>query len=75
MNSCMEVNGLAERELNAFYHAVRKRFGKAEAERSAREWIGELASRAGMPRTMREWREITVEVTKRLAIRSDAIAV
>ncbi len=74
MNPCLEMNGMAERELSSFYSAVKKLFGREEAERSAREWVAEVAASAGVPRSVREWREITVNVAKRLALRVEVTA-
>ncbi|WP_148210138.1 hypothetical protein [Candidatus Korobacter versatilis] len=73
MNPCLELNGMAERELTSFYAAVKKMFGREEAERSAKEWIGEISSAARVPRSLREWREISVNVAKRVALRLETV--
>ncbi len=73
MNPCSELNGMAERELNAFYNSVKKLFGREEAERSAREWVAEVASSVRVPQSVREWREITVNVTRKMAMRVEAV--
>lgn len=63
---CAEFTTMAERELSAFFHAVRQLFGSEQAERSAEDWLHELSEVDGLPSSMREWRSITVKVLSRL---------
>ena len=80
--SCKDSNSgradfltMAERELSAFFHAVKQLFGSEQAERSAEEWLRELVEIDGLPPSPREWRLITAKVSSRLARRINAAAV
>lgn len=64
---CAKYTTLAERELSAFFYAVRQLFGSEQAERSAEDWLHELSEIDGLPSSKREWRSITAKVLSRLA--------
>ncbi len=70
---CGELAGMAKRELTAFYSAVKKSFGIAEASRSGQEWIEELTRATAMPASEREWRTITIRAAQRLARRLEKV--
>ena len=59
----------AERELSAFFNAVKQLFGREQAELSAEDWLRELAEIDGPPSSIRDWRLITVKASTRLATR------
>ena len=71
---CSELLIMAERELTAFYGAVKKLFGREAAEASAKEWMESIAGRKRLPSSTREWREITYAVMQRLAERVELCA-
>lgn len=71
---CVDFMTTAERELSAFFNAVRQTFGLEQAERSAEEWLTELSEIEGLPSSTREWRRITAKVLSRLASRVKAPA-
>jgi hypothetical protein len=62
----------AERELSAFFNAVKQLFGKGEAELSAEDWLHELAKVDGFPASTRDLRMITAKASTRLATRVKA---
>jgi hypothetical protein len=64
---CVDVLTLAERELAAFFGAVKELFGTERAERSAQDWLHELESRDSLPTSMREWRSVTAKIMSELA--------
>lgn len=66
---CAQFMTLAERELSAFFNAVRQLFGREQAERSAEDWLHELSEIDQLPSSSREWRAITTKVLSRLANR------
>jgi hypothetical protein len=66
---CSGLTTLAERELSAFFTAVRQLFGPEQAELSAEDWLQELIEIDGLPASAREWRLITAKVSTRLANR------
>jgi hypothetical protein len=53
---------MAERELAAFFNAVKQLFGSRQATLSAEDWLHELMAVNGMPASAREWRVFTVKV-------------
>jgi len=69
---CADFVAIAERELSAFFSAVKQLFGSEQAERSAEEWLQELTEVDGLPASAREWRLITVKASTRLASRVQA---
>jgi hypothetical protein len=71
--ACSDLMTMAERELAAFFNAVKELFGSKQARLSAEDWLDELAARNGLPASTREWRRITVEVSARLARRVNAL--
>jgi hypothetical protein len=68
-SSCADFMTMAERELSAFFNAVQQLFGSEQAERSAEDWLHELAETESLPVSVREWRLITAKVARRLADR------
>ena len=64
---CADFMAMAERELSAFFHAVRQSFGSEQAKRSADDWLQELSQIDGLPSSTHEWRSITAKVLSRLA--------
>ena len=69
---CSDLVPIAERELSAFFHAVKDLFGSEQAARSAEDWLQELIEIDGLPVSTREWRLLTVKVSTRLASRVSA---
>jgi hypothetical protein len=60
---------MAEQELAAFFRAVKELFGTEQAKLSADDWLRELA-KVDLPSTsIREWRLITIEASRKLAAR------
>ena len=70
---CAELTAMAERELSAFFNAVRETFGPEQAELSAEDWLHELNASDGLPTSTRQWRLITTKVSTRLARRMNAL--
>jgi hypothetical protein len=66
---CPDLITMAERELSAFFNAVKQVFGSEQAELSAEDWLRELIEIDGLPASTREWRLITAKVSTRLASR------
>jgi hypothetical protein len=66
---CSDLMTKAERELAAFFSAVKELFGPEQARLSAEDWLNELVGMNGLPASTREWRLITLEVAARLASR------
>ena len=64
---CADLLALAERELSAFFNAVKQVFGSEQARYSAEDWLHELIEIDGLPSTAREWRSLTAKVCARLA--------
>jgi hypothetical protein len=62
----------AERELAAFFGAVRELFGSELAELSAKEWLRELETADDLPASTREWRTLTAKASLWLANRVNA---
>ncbi|MGB6675284.1 MAG: hypothetical protein WBE44_01210 [Terriglobales bacterium] len=69
---CPDLMTMAERELSAFFNAVKQLFGSDQAELSAKDWLRELIEIDGLPASAREWRLITAKVSTRLASRVSA---
>lgn len=68
-SGCADFITMAERELSAFFNAVRQLFGSEQAEISAEEWLEELTEIDRLPASSREWRLLTAKVLTRLASR------
>jgi hypothetical protein len=64
-----EPTTMAERELTAYFNAVKELFGSEQARLSAEDWLDKLAAMKNLPATIREWRELTVNVSAGLASR------
>ena len=60
---CADSMSLAERELAAFFGAVKELFGPELAELSAREWLRELEATADLPASSSEWRTLTTKAS------------
>jgi len=71
--ACSDLMTMAERELAAFFGAVKDLFGTEQARLSAENWLDALVTMNGLPASTREWRRITVEVSARLASRVGAL--
>jgi hypothetical protein len=72
---CAGVATTAEQELTAFFKAVMNLFGPELAELSADDWLNELTATAALPSSIREWREITLKASTRLAARVNALLI
>ena len=72
--ACSDLTALAERELAAFFGAVTELFGSEQARLAAEDWLHELVTVNGLPGSTREWRQITIEVSARLASRVNSIS-
>jgi len=70
-SNCSEQIKLAEQELAAFRRAVTELFGPEQAEVSAEDWVDELAAMKSLPASSAEWRQITLNVSTRLAARAN----
>ena len=68
---CAEQLSGGQRELTAFYNAVRSLHGLDEARHAAEQWIDELRHAKSLPLNAREWRGITVRAAATLA--ADAV--
>ncbi len=64
---CGAVRTMAERELSAFRSAVTRIFGAEQAERSTHDWLRELQTTRRPPTSEKEWRQITISASARLA--------
>ena len=69
---CSDLVPIAERELSAFFHAVKDLFGSEQAARSAEDWLQELIEIDNPPKSAREWRLITAKASARIANRVSA---
>jgi len=65
---------MAERELAAFFVAVKELFGSEQARLAAEDWLHELAAMNSLAFSSHEWRRITLEVAARLASRVNALS-
>jgi hypothetical protein len=64
-----DIKKMAERELGAFFSAVKKSFGVRQAQLAADDWLQELEASSALPIAIREWRLITIQAARRLATR------
>jgi hypothetical protein len=71
---CADSMRLAERELAAFFGAVKELFGSKLAEASAKEWLRELEATGDLPASSPEWRALTAQATLWLANRVGALS-
>ena len=71
---CTELMVSAERELAAFFRAVKELFGPEQAEHSAQDWLRELEAKKTLPASGREWRSITTTVARQLARRVNSLS-
>jgi hypothetical protein len=71
---CSDSMTMADRELAAFFSAVRELFGAEQARLAAEDWLHELAAMNILPFSSYEWRRITLEVAARLATRVNLIS-
>jgi len=71
---CADSMRLAERELAAFFGAVKELFGSELAEVSAKEWLRELEATDEQPASPPEWRTLTAKATLWLANRVNALS-
>ena len=63
---------MAERELAAFFNAVTTLFGSEQATITANDWLERLERMTDLPASPREWRQLSIEVTGKLAKRSSS---
>lgn len=68
-SACAEIMKMAERELAAFFSAVKELFGMEQAQLAANDWLQELETTSALPAAIREWRLITIKAARRLAAR------
>ena len=73
-SDCTDLTAVAERELSAFFHAVKEVFGPEQAELSAEDWLHELNQTDGLPVSTWQWRSITTKAATRLASRVNALS-
>ena len=71
---CTDSMSLAERELAAFFGAVKELFGSELAELSAKEWLRELDATDDLPSPL-EWRTLTAKTSLWLANRVNASSI
>jgi hypothetical protein len=71
---CSDSMSLAERELAAFFGAVKELFGSELAELSAEEWLRELEATDDLPASTREWQTLTAKASLWLANRVNALS-
>ena len=71
---CADSMSLAERELAAFFGAVRELFGLELAELSAKEWLRQLEATEDLPASSPEWRTLTAKASSWLANRVNALS-
>ena len=70
---CADSMSLAERELAAFFGAVKELFGSELAELSANEWLRELEA-TDLPASICECRTLTAKASLWLANRVTALS-
>ena len=71
---CADSMSLPERELAAFFRAVKELFGSELAELSAREWLRELEATDHLPASTPEWRTLTAKTSSWLANRVNGLS-
>ena len=71
---CADSTSLAERELAAFFGAVKELFGSELAELSAKEWLRELETTDELPASSPEWRTLTAKASLWLANRVNVLS-
>jgi hypothetical protein len=71
---CADSMSLAERELAAFFGAVKELFGSELAELSAEEWLRELEATDDLPASTPEWQTLTAKASLWLANRVNALS-
>jgi hypothetical protein len=71
---CSDSMSLAERELAAFFGAVRELFGPELAKISAEEWLHELEATDDLPASTRQWQTLTAKASLWLANRVNALS-
>jgi len=71
---CTDSMSLAERELAAFFGAVKELFGSELAELSAKEWLRELDASDDLPSPL-EWQTLTAKTSLWLANRVNASSI
>jgi hypothetical protein len=71
---CVHSVSLAERELAAFFAAVRELFGSELAKISAEQWLHELEATDDLPSSTLEWQTLTAKASLWLANRVNALS-
>ena len=59
----------AEREMSAFLRAVEELFVPEQARLAAEDWLQQLESMPDLPTSPRDWRQLSIEASARLAKR------
>ena len=73
-SDCADSMSLAERELAAFFAAVKELFGSELAELSAEEWLRELEATDDLPASTPEWQTLTAKASLWLANQVNALS-
>jgi hypothetical protein len=73
-SDCADSMSLAERELAAFFGAVKELFGSELAELSAEEWLRELEATDDLPASTPEWQTLTAKASLWLANRVNVLS-
>ena len=73
--NCAGIAAMAEHELTALFSAVKELFGTELAELSAEEWLRELVAAERLPSSAREWRRITLNISRRLAAQVNGLSI
>jgi hypothetical protein len=71
---CADSMSLAERELAAFFAAVKELFGSELAELSVEEWLRELEATDDLPASTPEWQALTAKASLWLANRVNTLS-
>jgi hypothetical protein len=66
---CSDVTSTAERELGSFFTAVKQLYGPEQAEIAASDWLQELQAMSDFAGATPNWRQLTINAAKRLALR------
>jgi hypothetical protein len=70
--ACGDLMTMAERELAAFFSAVTESYGSRLALACAEDWLRELMASDDLPTSTRQWRELTIQASARIASRVNA---
>ena len=73
-DSQAKLIAIAERELSAFFSAVAGSFGPEEATLAAKDWVQQLEAMKTMPVLPRQFRQLSINASRRLAKRVGAMS-